>query len=206
MTDDDGPKVWLLTDGSYSSYHVVGAFATEAEALAIRDALRDSIEDLGVESVPVLTGLTVEHLWSSLSLSCTIYWHGRLVGERYNDDAPFTFSVVHGLPDDEDQYREPAPAPLTIDLSPTEQDYTLGVHLRVHGTDIERVRKVYSEQRAILVADPATATINAWVRSDYLPRWTFGRGENAALAPHLARALEAAGKGELVRTHIDEGS
>ena len=58
----------------------------------------------------------------------------------------------------------------------------------------------------MLVAEPALHTIMAWVKADYLPGWTFGRGENAALAPALAEALRGAGKGDLVARCVQEGS
>lgn len=206
MTADqepDDPQVWLLTAGSYSAYHVVGAFANEAEAQAVLAVLGDTYDDYAVESVPVLSGVTVEQLWTELACSMTIYWHGRT---HEHEGEPVTQSVVRGLPGGDVPYVRKRPPALKVEILATEQGYTLGVNLRVYGTDLERVRKVFSEQRAMLIADPATATINAWVRSEHLPRWTFGRAENAALAPHLAEALRAAGKGQLVLTHVDEGS
>lgn len=202
----DSPTIWLLTAGDYSSYAVVGAFRTEAEAQAVAEAIAndDNYDRYQVEEVPVLGPITTELLWTEVSCSMTIFWHGRIGWEHLGD--PTTTTRLRGLPGGDDDRERTPPAPLTIEIDPTEHGYTLGVSLHVYGTDLERVRKVYSEQRAMLVADPASATIKAWVASPWLPRWTFGRGENAALAPHLADALRAAGKANVVATHIDEGS
>ena len=164
----------------------------------------DTYDGYGVEEVPVLTDVRVELLWTEVSCSVTVMWDGSIAGDHLGE--PTTVNRVHVGVEGEDDDRRTPPAPLTIERRATEHGYRLGVSLRVYGTDIERVRKVFTEQRAQLIAEPAVATIRAWVASDYLPRWTFGRDENHAFIEHLADALRAAGKGHLVETCIDPGS
>lgn len=201
MPDAPDAKVWLLTAGSYSNYHPVGAFATEAAALAVQTVLEDAstgYEDFGVISVPVLSAVSATVAWESLTLSFAIHWNGRI---RYDqaDQAPIRHIRLTGLPTDDDYSlgEETPPPKCEVVVRSFEQDYTLGVCLTVDGTDLERVAKVYGEQRAHLVAEPAIQTVRAWAASSALargkgqhkiPSWVWTRTENAGLIPALQQA------------------
>lgn len=203
----EGPTVWILNEViPWDSSEPIGVFADEADAVRIRDELAGSDSgsvEYEVIEVPTLGPLTVTTLWESLTCSFTVYWNGRVGGDRVGEVTP----RVHlaGVPGDEHPVDQP-PAALEVDVRATEAGYRLGVSLRVTGTDIGRVRDTFGREREAMLADPAGQTIKAWVASDYLPRWTFGRDENAALAPALADALRAAGKGDLVASCVDVGS
>lgn len=199
------PKFWLLElDEHYDSTEILGLITDPDEAARLTDALADS-DTLGVREIRVLSGLTVETLWSSVRCSFTVKWDGRIAGDVCDD--PIDHVVVRGIPGvDDDDWSGTRPEPCTVEIRATESGYRLGVWLWVYGSDVEQCRARFTELRARLLADPAGETIAAWVASKYLPRWTFGREENHALLPALADALRAAGKGDLVDSCIERGS
>jgi hypothetical protein len=198
----DGPKFWLLEQNEYfDDVAVLGIITDLDQAAALTAALAGS-DEFDVREVPVLSDVTVETLWSTITCACTVKWNGR-DGEYLSDPTPEL--LVHGIPGYEPTL-PPRPQACTVDMRATESGYTLGVSLRVWGTDHELVLSTYARRRAELVADPAGQTIAAWVASRFLPRWTFGRVENHALLPALADALRAAGKGALVDECIERGS
>lgn len=196
------PKFWILEHGDYyDSAEVLGIITDPDQAAALTAALARSDEYV-VTEVPVLSGVTVETLWSTITCACTVKWNGR-DGEHRSDPRPEL--RVHCIPGFNEAPPE-RPQPCTVAMQATESGYTLGVSLRVWGTDHDLVNETYNLRRAELLADPAGQTIAAWVASRFLPRWTFGRDENHAILPALADALRAAGKGDLVDSHIDQGS
>lgn len=189
-------SVWLLTAGQYSDYHVVGAFATETQAREVLAAVDDG--EVGdrfmVEEVPILSPKVRPILrYTAVRLQFAIHWDGKI---RYDTSAPDAPSWARAEPvsyytltdiDDGDNIEAQPPA-CVAEVHAFERDYTLGVDLTVGGTDIERVRKVFSEKRAQLVADPATSTVVAWAKRSSIPNWVWVRAENAGIVDALRRA------------------
>ena len=92
MSPMDG-TVWLLTEGSYSEYHVVGVYATEALALAAAAIIgREANEP---EEVPVRTSVADLHPT----------WYARVPKRRRSGEPTVSyshFSPHHREPDEPD--------------------------------------------------------------------------------------------------------
>lgn len=184
------PTVWLLTAGTYSDYHVEGAFRDEETAIAIRDQLAAGYtghQDWRVQEFAYLDGVTVVPQWTSLALRLAVKWDGT-VGQDDGVTMPEPVTRLRLSIDD-----EPVPMPPACEVrrAPYETSYTLGVTLRVDGTDLERVRKVFSEQRAQILGDPATATVKAWAEQErtwQVPSWIWERDENRPIVGALRQA------------------
>lgn len=203
-------RVWLLTSGDYSGYGVVGAFADETQAREVADALNGA--ETGwpgyrVEDVPVLGDLRVEHLWTWLHLRFWIKWNGETDRRQYagvEHSEPMRRVRLRGVPDDDDdddEVYDPVdgrvrgqPGPCDVMIRPYETNYTLGATLDVVGTDLERVRKVFSEKRAQMIANPINYVVAAWAAEAALPTgrgvpaWVWRRPENKSIVPALRSA------------------
>lgn len=194
--------VWLLTHGSYSSYGPLAAFATEAEARALVETLGgtdDYRSEFHVEEFPILPpgAIVVEALPPVAHGTIAVYWTGAVCGERPRDDEVFVtprqnvrltdkfYDVIDRRAGYTDEIADGVPD-LEVKAYGFEQQYTIGTSLQVRGLDVERVRKVYSEKRAELLANAA-----AWAVEHYPPDgrydWLLDRTENADFRKALGR-------------------
>jgi hypothetical protein len=135
-----------VSSGSYSDYRVMCVCPSKKDAKAVAEKYnRDkssSYDAAEVESLPIVTG-DVEKV-VTLSLSTTLWDDGRETDQRPADlRVEWPFDAMYGTPD---VYWRWVRAPMHGDK---------GGRLDVRGVDHERVRKVFSEQRAALIADDA---------------------------------------------------
>lgn len=128
--------IWGVTQGSYSDYHVVAIMASKKlaeEYVALHDET-DYYDGYRVEEFDFLDAVP-EHV---PVLTLTSY-----VGGSYERD--FQERIENELVNDN-------PKPCTHSV--WYNQYSKNINIHVKGTDFERVRKVFSEQRAIALTDP----------------------------------------------------
>lgn len=145
MTEQEHPQSWAISTGSYSDYKVVVTLRTEDEANELCEQM-NALEGHGnyyfVESFPVVE-LPQEH-------ETVLYMY---FGYQYNfPNGPLGRPVA-----DYGQYREQVWRRVIWAFSgevPPVFEYTgFDDSFQVEGTDHERVRKVYSEKRAEMIAE-----------------------------------------------------
>lgn len=140
MMTERAKGVWLVTQGIYSDYHVVCVCLTEDEAKAAAAKL-DLLDPPGkygdpaqVEPAPVATADDVRRT-TTLHMSMFVYPDGTM------NESESKYSQVSVSRPDPNCHIQRA------------QPWSGGYRLSISGDDHERVRKVYSEQRARLLAD-----------------------------------------------------
>lgn len=144
MTD----TVYLITQGSYSDYHVIAAAASREEAERVAERIRaaqpNSYDQPEVEEYPMVTADDI-HLWSSVFLMALIDRHGELLDEREHTSRGWDF--------------EPYERKLEVNYWPPVivrgQRRQGKLYVTGPADDEERVRKVYSEKLAELRTDEA---------------------------------------------------
>lgn len=141
----DQKIMYALSQGDYSDYRVIGICETReiADATAARiNGLegRSSYYEVNVEEIAVLDESVHQIIVHHMSVE--ILDDGTTAHERSHDRTLWSYELT-----------EIAEAKWRWVRAPYIQDR--GGRLNVHGTDLERVRKVLSEQRAALLADPA---------------------------------------------------
>lgn len=131
MTD-----IYLLTSGSYSDYSVEAVFTDKAEAERVAEVLnQSSYESYGVEDFPLVSERMEHVLQLQLNFTDTAaYGWSRPPVERYMEAE----RIRRIFPWQEE----------SCDF----RSHTSAFGFVVEGTDIERVRKVYSERRAEWIA------------------------------------------------------
>lgn len=134
-------RVWALTSGDYSAYTVAAIFATRELA----------------EAEVALNPDTDERAWVADGYEIEEFW----LVESPPQDA---VRLVASYPPSSVGYREYAARswsldhqePCKVELQPTAYHSRPSWSLTVSGTDIERCRKVFSEERAQMLAMPWT--------------------------------------------------
>lgn len=143
---------------------------TEWAAEFIRDIESVTNSLYGDTDAPVVERLEVlteppriyRQPWRRVVFRC--YWNGGI-----NRDV----NVIIDVP----SLTAPTPKPaLAWHIWPFEEDYTMGAHLSVVGTDLDAVQKTRDEIVAQILADPAQATRDAW-KDREPPLWAFKREE-----------------------------
>lgn len=143
-------RVYVVTKGCYSDYRIVAAFSDREAAELMAGSEDDDGYGRRVETFKVWSLGESMPTVVSLDMGATITETGAIANEREDErrhllvdlatgepkDGPDGFHVVH-------PYRWSFHNPLAFRFS-------------VSGTDLERVRKVYSERRAEYLADYAT--------------------------------------------------
>lgn len=131
-------EVHVVTKGSYSDYEIIGVFADQGEAQSVCNHYNqhDKYENWRVESMPLIEGEQVPVLELVLYFS---YWPGRMY-HGYDSAISENESIKPHFPFEGEQVK-------TCEVEGSHQS-----GFTVRGTDHERVRKVYSERRAELIA------------------------------------------------------
>jgi len=141
MTDER--VVYAVSKGSYSDYRVMCVCPTKKDAkrVAAKYNANTTYEKAGVETLLVVDG-DVQQV-EVLSLSTTLWDDGTESAQRETYRVEWPFDALFGTPRAEWRWVR---APMHHDQ---------GGRLDVHGIDHELVRRVFSEQRAALIADDA---------------------------------------------------
>lgn len=136
-------NAWVVSKGSYSDYRVLCVCPTkrDAETVASKYNAGDAYADARVESLMVVDA-TVKRV-ELLHLSTTLWDDGRETDQRETRRDEWPFDALYGIPA---VYWRWVRAPMHKDA---------GGRLDVYGIDHERVRRVFSEQRAALISDDA---------------------------------------------------
>lgn len=135
--------VWVVSKGTYSDYRVMCACRSKADASAVAAKYNasDSWASARVERLPII-GADVERV-AVLSMTTTLWDNGEEADSRESMQFEWPF----------DSYRELAPVRWRWVRGPIHKGK--GGRLDVHGIDIERVRRVFSDKRAEIMATPA---------------------------------------------------
>lgn len=136
-------KMWAVSKGSYSDYRVMCVCDTKkaAKAVAAKYNGSSSYERAFVEDILVVDDDVQQVL--VLSLSTTLWDDGHETEPREDVRAEWPFDALYGTPNVSWRWVR---APIHRGG---------GGRLDVHGVDHERVRRVFSEQRAALITDDA---------------------------------------------------
>lgn len=138
--------MYTVERGAYSDHRVLCVCKTKRQANAIVKAYNGDPESWGenafVGELPIVT--KAEKI-TTFGLICEVWDDGRVTDEREDMRTEFTFDMLWST--------YAAPVIWRWVRAPTHQGK--GGRLEVHGTDLERVRRVYSDRRAQLLAEDA---------------------------------------------------
>lgn len=138
--------MYTVERGAYGDHRVMLVCKTKRQATAIAKAYNadpDSWgEDAYVGSLPIMA--TAEKV-TVYGLLCEVWDDGTVTTEREHIKTEFTFDMLNAL------YNQP----VTWRWVRAPVHRNKGGRLEVHGTDLERVRRVYSDRRAQLLAEDA---------------------------------------------------
>ena len=141
-----GDHIYVVARGEYSDYSVLCACPSrkDAEAIAAKgNADEDVYGELRVERLPVYDASVQQaHV---LNMTVTIWDDGRATAEHTVVRPEWPFDILN-----EDEL---LPVVWRWVRAPTHDGK--GGRLDVRGTDHERVRRVFSDRRAAIMADPA---------------------------------------------------
>ena len=129
-------RIYLAVRGEYSDFRVCHAFAREEDALAY--ALGDDVMEMKLREGPVEV-----RKWH------TLWWRPDL-GDR--EQSGFANSNPYESQDERDFDGDERHCVHELETPEKYSSLPLGDVLKVEGWSIERVRKVYSEQRAQYLA------------------------------------------------------
>lgn len=137
-------EVWAVSSGCYSDYSVlcVCPSKADAEAVAAKFNAADKYEEARVESFPVVDR-TVEQL-AVLKLQTTLWDDGTETDTREHVEHEWPF-----------HWEEAARSKVVWRWVRAPMHHDKGGRLEVSGVDHERVRRVYSDHRAELIAEHA---------------------------------------------------
>lgn len=149
MTPGATDSVWLVSSGSYSDYSVHAAFTTKElaeETASVFNAATDSWHDYFVEERPLLSrpGEMVTTWRASVNI-----WDDGTTSDMREVSARVEPEVNLLYPEDA------VPARWRWVRAPVHQGK--GGRLEVSGVDLERVRRVFGDKRAEILATPALA-------------------------------------------------
>lgn len=138
-----GGRVWLVSSGSYSDYRVHCAAPSKKAAQGIVDALNGDDEWIKyfVEQVPVIEKaerITVYGIEAIIEDAGTVREESVRDRDEWNIDPLYQQRL----------------RPVTVRWVRAPIYNGKGGRLEVFGTDLERVRRVFSDTRAQLIADP----------------------------------------------------
>lgn len=136
-------RMWAVSSGAYSDYSVRCLLESEEEAerLAARiNGIDSSFDGARVESFPIVT--------ADIERVEMLYIHA-LIADDGTAETPYErYDMIWAF--------DPDYAPDEVRWSWLRHARSpKGGALRVEGSNHERVRKVFSEQRAVLMSDPA---------------------------------------------------
>ena len=138
-------SVWLIESGSYSDYTVHAACPDKATAERVAAELNaanvDSWDDYNVTEVPLVTDVVII---TTHQLSAEVWDNGTTSATRESSRTEWEGNLLYP------QHR--APVGKRWVRAPIHDGK--GGRLEVFGTDLERVRRVFSDTRAQLIADP----------------------------------------------------
>jgi hypothetical protein len=187
-------QVWLVSSGEYSDYSVDRLFATKelADEYVSARGWRD-LEEYGAlqveeESKPLITEVSEPVLWLQVRGSVGwVTWKSPSwnTGEDPTEEQHAWFPGI-----------DEGPGPKACEARQTVWEYEHpNVSLWVEGYDIERVRKVYSERRAQILADFDAIVTKARAANDNIQGTTTYMGRTLMLpsedAPHRGRPNSA---------------
>ena len=140
--------VWVISSGSYSDYQVhavVKGKRKDAEALARRANVGRQWDQYEIERLPVVEA-DVQQV-EILTLTTTLWDNGKESERGGHTRIEWPFDATYGTPAVSWRWVR---APIYNNC---------GGRLDVYGTDHERVRRVFSDRRAQLMADGAMRKI-----------------------------------------------
>lgn len=141
-------EVLVISSGSYSDYRVhavVDGTREEAEALAARAQRHQGYGDYEIETLPVVKP-DVQRV-SILLLTATVWDNDLVTDQRERTETTWPFDSPWDVRDVSWRWVR----------APIHQNK--GGRLDVHGTDHERVRKVFSDRLAMLRTDDAMRAV-----------------------------------------------
>ena len=139
MTAD---KMYAVTSGAYSDYRVLCLCMSKSDAEVIAAKYRSDPQTYGgadVASFPIVDA-SVEQI-ATHKMTCEVWDDGTTSPTREGRMTEWPFDTLNGL----------HPVKWRWVRAPVHQG--IGGRLDVWGTDLERVRRVFSDRRAMLIAD-----------------------------------------------------
>lgn len=135
--------VWTVEKGQYSDHRVLCVARTKPEAEAIAAAYNGDEDAWGKAYVNSLPMVSTPERITVFGLECQVWDDGTVDATRESDRTEWDFDMLYP--------QHAKPATWRWVRAPVHKGK--GGRLEVYGTDVERVRRVFSDRRAQLLAE-----------------------------------------------------